>query len=274
MQGIFFVVSVIAGIYGAIVLMAFLCQSRLLYYPNVPSREITATPASIGLPYESVHFVTADGVRINGWLVPAAAARATLIFFHGNAGNISHRLDSLRIFNSLGLSTLIIDYRGYGQSEGRVSEQGTYDDAEAAWQYLTAERGLPAGDIVIFGRSLGAAVAAHLAAQHRPRALILESAFISVPEMAAGLYPFLPVRMLCRFKYNTAEYIKSVSCPLLIVHSPDDETIPFAHGRSLFALAGGVKQFLEIRGSHNEGFMRSGQIYVDGLDDFLAAQGR
>ena len=255
--------------YVVITSIMFLLQSRLVYVPNSPSRDVAATPDQIGLAYESVEFVTADDVRLDGWFVPAERRRGVLLFFHGNAGNISHRLESLQIFNALGLSTFIFDYRGYGRSEGKASEQGTYLDAEAAWRYLTAERGIPEQDIVHFGRSLGGAIATHLAINHPPRALILESTFTSVPDVGAKNYPFLPVRWLARFQYDTHKILPSVSAPVLIVHSAQDTIIPFQNGRDLFAVANEPKTFLEIVGGHNEGFLASGKTYVDGLDAFL-----
>lgn len=259
----------IGSVYGAFVLFVFFTQSGLLYFPNIPSRDHVATPQATGLAYDAVTLTTDDGVRLDGWFVPAEDARGVVLFLHGNAGNISHRLDSLLIFNRLGLSTLIIDYRGYGRSEGKPSEMGTYRDAEAAWRYLIEERQISPRKIVLFGRSLGAAVAARLAGQKEVAALITESAFISVPELAAELYPFLPVRLLSRFKYDTRTYLDEITCPLLIVHSRNDEIIPFHHGRQLFEAGREPKQFLELRGGHNDGFLVSGETYTAGLRRFL-----
>lgn len=265
-------IIVLGGLlYGALCLYLFLMQAKLLYYPDVPSRYLTASPADIGLEYESVTITTRDEVMINGWFIPANQERGTLLFFHGNAGNISHRLDSLKIFNDLGLSTFIIDYRGYGRSQGALSEQGTYMDAEAAWSYLTESRKIPARQIIVFGRSLGGAIAAHIAAVESPGALILESAFTSVPDMAARLYPIFPVRLLSRFQYNTKNTIASVSCPVLIIHSRDDEIIPYDNGKKLYESAREPKRFLEIQGGHNEGFLVSGMAYTGGIDSFIAA---
>jgi fermentation-respiration switch protein FrsA (DUF1100 family) len=203
--------------------------------------------------------------------VPARAARGTLLFFHGNAGNISHRLDSLLIFNRLGLSTLIFDYRGYGQSGGEISEQGLYRDAEAVWRHLTEARGVPPERIVVFGRSLGAAVAAYTASQYRPAALIIESGFVSVPDLGAALYPWLPVRWLARIRLPTAGYLPGVTCPVLVVHSRDDEIIPFEQGLRIHAAAPEPKQLLELEGGHNDGFLVSGRRYLEGLDGFISA---
>jgi hypothetical protein len=255
--------------YAALLLVLYFYQPKLLFLPDMPSRTVIMTPADAGLDYESVTIPTSDGLSLDGWYLPKTGARSTILFFHGNAGNISHRLESLKLFHELGLSILILDYRGYGRSNGKPSEAGTYLDAEAAWRYLTEERGVPPGDIIIFGRSLGAAVATHLATRHTPGALIIESAFTSVPDMAAKLYPYLPVKLLSRIRYSTITGIGSVTCPVLIVHSRDDEIIPFSHGERIYAAAGEPRQFLEIRGGHNEGFMVSGLHYIEGLERFL-----
>ena len=263
------IIILAGGFYGALCLYLFLMQPKLIYYPNTPSRELIASPADIGLEYESVSILTNDQITLHGWFVPAPKEKGVLLFFHGNAGNISHRLDSLKIFYDLGLSTLIIDYRGYGRSQGTISEPGTYLDAEAAWNYLTETKNIPSQKIMVFGRSLGAAIAAYNAARHMPGALILESAFTSVPDMAARLYPIFPVRLLSRFQYNTKKYLLSVKCPVLIIHSPDDEIIPFENGLQLYESAGEPRKLLEIRGGHNEGFLLSGKTYFEGVGKFI-----
>lgn len=264
-------VILVAGIYGLLCLILFVMQSRLLYYPTVPSRGLTAEPSDIGLDYESVIISTSDNIKIHGWFVPARPERATLLFLHGNAGNISHRLDSLRIFNQLGFSTFIIDYRGYGQSQGKISEQGTYRDAEAAWNYLTQARRIPRQQIIVFGRSLGGAIAAHVAGRFIPGILILESSFTSVPDMAARLYPLVPARLLSRFQYDARKMLESVTSPVLIIHSPDDDIIPFENGQLLFESARTPKEMLKIRGDHNSGFLVSGSLYTEGISSFIEA---
>jgi len=260
---------VIAAGYVLVVAGVYVMQPRLLYLPNLPGRALGGTPRDLGLGYEDVRLQTEDGVSLHAWYVPATGSR-TLLFFHGNAGNVSHRLGSIKVFHDLGLSVLIIDYRGYGESEGRPTEVGTYRDAEAAWRYLTETRGVSPGRIVVFGRSLGGAVAAWLAARTRPAALIVESAFTSVPDLGQELYPWLPVRWLSRFDYPTRRYVADVRAPVLVVHSRDDEIAPFHHGEAIFAAAPPPRTLLELEGTHNEAHVRSEQRYIAGLRDFLA----
>ena len=266
--------------YLAVVAVVYFSQGRLLYLPDQPGRELPASPADIGLGFEEVTLTAADGVRLHGWHIPAATGpddrqgaaedRGVVAFFHGNAGNIGHRLETLDLLHDLGLSTLIIDYRGFGRSQGHPTEAGTYRDAEAVWAHLVEERGVAPGRIVVFGRSLGAAVAARLAARHSPGALVLESAFTSVPELAAGIYPYLPVRWISRYRYPTADYAAAADCPVLVIHSSDDEIVPIAHGRAVFRRAPGPKRFLEIEGGHNAGFLNSAATYRAGWSAFLA----
>lgn len=256
----------IASAYALIVFVLYMLQHKLLYFPT---RVHDFSPTDAGLDYEPVWLKTKDNVRISGWFIPAEQADLTLLFFHGNAGNISHRLQSFTIFNQLRLNVFIIDYRGYGRSEGRTSERGTYLDADAAWLYLTGERKIPPDKIVIFGRSLGGAVASWLAARHKPRALILESAFTSIPDMGAEIYPWLPVKWLVRLKYDNMKRITSIGCPKLIIHSQDDEIVPYHHGQKLFNAAREPKHFLNIHGTHNVSNLASESLYVNGLAAFL-----
>ncbi len=192
-----------------------------------------------------------------------------VLFFHGNAGNISHRLDSIEIFHELDLDVLIIDYRGYGQSSGSTSEQGTYIDAQTAWDYLVDERNIAAENIVIFGRSLGGAVASWLAARTTPGSVILESCFTSGMDMAGRLYPFLPARLITRLKYPVKDFVKQFTSPLLVIHSQQDEIIPFDMGQSIFSAAPEPKEMLVLSGDHNGGFLLNRRGYQDAIDIFL-----
>ena len=256
-----------AAIYALLCLAIFLFQPRMVYFPI---KAMVATPAALGLSYEDVMLQSATGTTVHGWYLPGRDDARTLLFLHGNAGNISHRLDSLRLFNELGLNVLIIDYSGFGQSSGKPGEQQTYEDARRAWHYLTDARGVAPRRIVIFGRSLGGGVATWLATQAQPGGLILESSFTSVPALASKYYPIFPVRWLARIRYDNASRLPKVNCPVLIAHSRDDEIVPIAHSRALFALAGGSKSFLEMRGGHNNGYMVSGHGYRAGLAQFIA----
>jgi len=263
LQAIVIVILVYAGV--AAILYVF--QSRLLYFP---ARKVIATPDEVGLSYTPVSFVAADDTPLTGWFVPAEHASGVVLFLHGNGGNISYLLDTIEQYHLLGLDTFVFDYRGYGESGGRPSEKGTYLDAEAAWQYLTREKGVDPSRIILIGRSLGGAVAAWLAQTVKPRALVIESSFTSVPDIAADAYRLFPARLLTRFKYRTREYLQKATCPVLIVHSPQDELIPFHHAQELFAEAPEPKEFLQIARSHNEAYFLSHQKYLDGLKKFLA----
>jgi fermentation-respiration switch protein FrsA (DUF1100 family) len=253
--------------YGLLVAFVYLRQAKMLYFPT---RQIEASPADIGLPFDEITLRTPDGLKLSAWYIPAENAKGFLIFCHGNAGNISHRLDSIRIFHQLGLNVLIFDYRGYGRSEGEPTEKGTYLDAEAAYDFLVNTQGAAPSRIIIFGRSLGSAVAAELAVRRSAGALIIESGFTSVPDLGKKLFPHMPVRLISRFHYATIEKVGRQGLPKLFIHSPDDEIIPYAQGRKLFEVAAGPKEFLAIRGGHNEGFLISGDIYRSGLRRFIS----
>ncbi|MCH8058324.1 MAG: alpha/beta hydrolase [Proteobacteria bacterium] len=269
MRTLISLLTIAASVYVLLSLVLYLLQGKMVFLSNLPGRALTASPGDIGLEYEDVYLTTLDDERLHGWYVPATISRGVIVFFHGNAGNISHRLDSIGIFHQLGLDTLIIDYRGYGQSTGKTTEQGTYLDAQAAWSYLVDERGIAADQIIIFGRSLGGAVGAWLGTQHTPAAVIIESSFSSGVDMARRLYPFLPVRLITRLRYPVAEYASHLDCPVLVVHSRDDEIIPFAMGQSIYAAVKQRKSFLELRGDHNNGIFISRQDYLRGLDGFI-----
>lgn len=259
---------VIGVAYAVVVALMWVFQERLLYQAGFMTDQV-ATPAEAGLEWEPVALRTSDDLTLDAWWLPQGQERATLLFFHGNAGNISHRLPLLELFNRLGLSVLIIDYRGYGRSDGQPSEAGTALDARAAWQWLREEQRREAGDIVVHGRSLGAAVAAELAREVTPGAVILESPFRSVPLLASRIYPFLPARWLVRFDYATQDYVRDIAAPVLVIHSREDEIIPFEEGEAVYRAASEPKEMLVIEGGHNTGFRVSEQTYLDGIDQFL-----
>jgi len=245
-----------------------------------PSRKVTATPAAIGLSYEDVRIRTEDGQTIAGWFLPPPPINAaqgaplpaegrTLLFLHGNAGNISHRLGSLDYFHRLGFAILIIDYRGYGESTGIPSVLGTLLDARAAWNWLLAQKGARPESIVIFGRSLGGAIAAGLAGEVAPGALIMESSFTSLYDVGKSLYPYLPVGLFLPQDYDSVKSLSGRTFPLLVVHSINDELIPYSLSETIFNAYGGSKQLLRISGSHNAGFQTDKTRYLEGLESFL-----
>lgn len=248
-------------------LTAFLsCESFFIFHPN---KDVTSTPEDIGLEFEDVFIDTEDGIKIHGWYVPSKKERGTVLFCHGNAGNISCRLDTVRIFKELDLSVLIFDYRGYGRSGGEPSEEGTYSDALASWDYLVNNKMIPPEKIIAWGRSLGGAVAAWLAKNRTPGLLIMESSFTSVEDVAEFHLPVIPGSLIFGDTYNTLEIIDDIKCPVMIIHSPGDEIIPYSQGQRLFMAASEPKEFLEISGSHNNGFFVSVDRYKKSIDRFI-----
>lgn len=252
--------------YGLLVLLAWTFSNSLVFFPR---RELKRNPSERGLSFEDVFFKAVDGTALHGWFLPGEG-RGTVLFCHGNAGNISHRLDSLEIFHRLGLSVFIFDYRGYGKSDGKPTEAGVYSDVEGAWRYLLQERKASPEEIVLFGRSLGGAVAAWMAEQVRPRGLILESTFTSLADAGRHHFFFLPVKLIVGDSFNTLGRMKNIHCPVLLASSPDDEIVPGDHGRVLFDAAGEPKKFLPLKGDHNWGFLLTGESYAEGLKSFFA----
>ncbi|WP_103669607.1 alpha/beta hydrolase [Pseudanabaena sp. BC1403] len=263
--------------YIGLAIALYLGQSNLVY---MPSQELIDTPATIGLKFDDVQLTTKDNVNLDSWFVPAKdndqIGKGVILFCHGNGGNIGNRVSYLPIFKDLGLATFLFDYRGYGKSEGKPSEEGTYNDVEAAWQYLTQEKQIPPQKIIIYGESLGGAIASYLAqkisqqdGKNSAGGLILASTFTSISDRAAELYPFLPIRFLSRFSYNSIDRLPSIKTPVLIIHSTDDEIIPFHHGDRNFQAANQPKKLVKLRGDHNGGFLDSLETYRKGLKEFV-----
>ena len=260
------IITIILLSYIAFLLYIYFFQSKMVFFPL---KKIDYTPNDIGLKYEEIIFESFDKTRLYGWFIPAKNAKATILFLHGNAGNISHRLESIKIFNKLGLNVFIFDYRGYGKSEGKINEKNCYKDASSAYKYLLENKSLKEKDIIIFGRSLGGSIAAYLASKTKSKALIIESTFTSAKELAKDIYSFLIPSFVIRYSFNTAKYLKNVKSPVLIIHSKDDEIISFKHGKTLYEIANEPKKMLVIKGDHNYGFVLSKDIYIKGLEEFL-----
>ena len=244
------------------------CQSQMFYHPD---KSLAVTPADVGLAFEPVTLTTSDEVALAAWFVPGDSEQAVLLLCHGNAGNIGNRVGWVKLMNAMGFSVLAFDYRGYGLSGGKPNEVGTYRDAEAAWTYLVEQRGVDPSRIVLVGRSMGGAIATHLATERPAAALILEAAFTSYPDIAQDKAGIFPVRWMAAFDYSTIESLAAVQCPVLIMHSPADTVVGYHHGEALFEAANPPKTFLELTGGHNDAFVRSGDAYTHGIRAFVQA---
>lgn len=253
---------------GGIILLFFFFRFFEKINLYFPLRTIEGTPEDIGLRYQNLDLITKDGVSINAWFIPSGSPRATIIFSHGNGGNISHRLAKLQMLNRLGLDVIIYDYRGYGMSKGSPDEDGLYLDAGAVYSYLVNDRKIRPQDIIAFGESLGAAVSVDLALKHELKGVIIEEGFTSVKEVAKHYLPFIPA-IVYKSRYDSLEMIRHVKAPKLIFHSTDDEIIPYEMGRKLYEAAAGPKEFIELKGGHNDAFLVSRDAFVKGIDGFV-----
>jgi hypothetical protein len=231
-----------------------------------PTRVMDASGAELGRPFEDVYFKTEDGVRLNAWFFPAAtnSARSSLVVLlcHGNGGNISHRLEMTEALLATGVNVLAFDYRGYGRSEGYPSEEGTYRDGRAAYEWLQ-KRGFEGRHILLFGESLGGGVAAELAARLNCAGLILQSTFTCIADIGADLFPWLPVRWLAHIKYDTLSKLPRIKAPILVMHSREDRLIRFEHSQKNFAAASEPKLFCELVGDHNNPLANRQQFTAD-----------
>ncbi len=260
----------VLGVAVGVVVIVLLFEEKLIYFPL---RDIEMTPEDLALPFEDCWLTVEDGSRLHGWFFPVEGARFTVLVCHGNAGNISHRLDRVLLMRAkLQTDIMLFDYRGYGRSDGSPGEQETYRDGRAAYEFLIDQRQVAPERLILFGESLGAAVAVQLALEVPAKALILESAFTSIPDMARAIYPFLPVRSLLRTRYDNLAKIGDVGVPLLILHGTRDGTVPFEQGKRLFEAAPDPKHFFAIPGAgHNDTFLAGGDAYWRAWKDFLSS---
>lgn len=258
----------VAVLLAAIVVVPLLFERRLIYFPF---RRLEVTPRELGLRFEEARLVAEDGPALHGWFLPVEGSRYTVVVCHGNAGNISHRLDrALLMHAKLKTDVFLFDYRGYGLSEGVPDEQGTYRDARAALRYLITGRGIDRSNLILFGESLGGAVALQLALEEPVRALVLEAPFTSIADMARSVPPFLPLGRLLRTRYDNLGKIGGLRVPLLVLHGDRDITVPFAQGRRLFEAAPEPKRFFTIPGaSHNDTYFIGGDAYWQAWKEFL-----
>ncbi len=241
------VIALICAAYLGVGLFMYCMQPRFLYQPI---RQISCTPVKFGLDFEEVYFKTADRLLLHGWFVPAPNAKFTVLYCHGNGGNMMYFLDTVNFLNKLGLNCFVFDYRGYGESQGTTSENGTYLDARAAYRWLKKKKGVEPQQIILFGWSLGGSIAAYLATKVKSAALVIENAFTSYSAIGQKFYPYMPVKLFTRFDYPTINYVRKVTCPVLVIHSKNDEIIPFEFGLEIFDAANEPKRFVEIFGRH------------------------
>jgi fermentation-respiration switch protein FrsA (DUF1100 family) len=261
--------------WGGLLLLLALGFFMLRYfeYSQVyhPERTLSATGAELGRPFENVSFAASDGVELSGWFFPAntnsARAHWAVLVCHGNAGNIGHRLGLCEALLATGVNVFIFDYRGYGRSRGRPSEEGTYRDAQAAQHWLQRQ-GFAGERIIAFGESLGGGVASELALRERLGGVVLQSTFTSIPEVGAELFPWLPVRWLSSIKYDTLAKLPRLRVPVLVMHSRADELIAFRHSERNFAAANPPKLFWELKGDHNDP-LADRQHFIAGLEKHL-----
>lgn len=261
----FYIWLLFTVIYGGFGLVLFLMQPKLMYRPL---KEVLYTPDELGIKFEDIAIETEDSLKISAWYIPAPNAKFTVLLCHGNGGNIMHRLDYINIFYNLGISCLIFDYRGYGKSQGKPNEQGTYKDAMAAYNWLINKKIEPQS-IILYGQSFGGSVAAQLASRVQAGAVVLENVFTSYLDMAKKFYWYMPVRFFIRYNYNTLEYLADIHCPVLVIHSKDDEIVPFEFGQKIYETASEPKEFVEISGGHNDGFLMSIDIYRQTWSNWL-----
>lgn len=244
MQSVFYIVVMVALLAASVRYI----ESKSIFYPV---RSVAVTPAALGLAFEDVFIKTEDNVTINAWLVKSSTQRGTLIFCHGNAGNIGDRLEKILLFHQMGLNVLIVDYRGYGKSQGQPSEAGIYKDAVAAYDYLRSRKDIDHSSIVGYGDSLGGAVVIDLATKRDLAALISHSSFTSAADMAKTIYPFVP-SFLLGTKLDSVAKVRTTAVPKLFIHSRADEIVPFRLGERLYQAAAQPKEFLELSGGHND----------------------
>ncbi|MCF8043314.1 MAG: alpha/beta hydrolase [Desulfarculaceae bacterium] len=235
-----------------------------------PEKDYYAQPGDFGLSAQDVWLDAGDGVRLHGWYIPAPGAADVVLFCHGNAGNISHRLENLALMHRAGMAVFIFDYRGYGQSQGKPSEQGMYLDAEAAWRWAQGQAQSQGGQVVIFGRSLGGVAATYLASRQRPAGLILESTFTNLGAMAKSFFPLPGLEGWLKGRFNSLGRAPRVSCPVLMLHGDADDIVPYRLGRELFEALPQPKRFITLRGAgHNDTYVVGGTAYFSRLEKFV-----
>lgn len=266
MKSIMSLILLLAAGFAALLFLTFLFQDQLLFHP---SSQIVQTPQSMGIEAEDFWVETEDGVRIHGWYFSHENSDQVIVLSHGNAGNISNRISIAETLLETGAAVLMYDYRGYGKSEGSPTEKGLQKDIEAVIDGLRVEKRYEEEQIFLYGRSLGGAVAAYGATKYNVGGLVLDSAFINLQSMVQDVYPFVPT-FLAKYKFPTDQYLKELKdTPVIIMHSPNDELVEFHHGEILFDVANEPKQFVELRGGHNNNFFESRELIKESWRELL-----
>jgi pimeloyl-ACP methyl ester carboxylesterase len=263
-------------------LLLFVMFFRWFEQKNIyhPTRAIDARAEELRRPFEEVRFQASDDVKLHGWFFPSDVASngtgVAILVCHGNGGNISHRLPVYEVMLETGASVFAFDYRGYGLSEGKPGEEGTYLDAEAALAWL-ATRGFASTNVIVFGESLGGGIASELALRHPVGGLVLQSTFTSIPDIGAELFWWLPVRLLNSIDYDTKKKLPDIQAPVVVMHSRDDRLIPYKHAEQNFAAANEPKWLVELQGDHNysltdrQAFRSGVQRLVDRVQEGMLA---
>jgi len=242
-------------------------EDEHIYFPDAA---MLHTPADAGLPFTEHRFSTLDGITLYAWWMPASGSRYTVLHFHGNMGNISHRLHIYKRWHAMGLNVFAVEYRGFGKSSGQPSEHGLYEDARTGWRYLTGKLGIPPARVIIAGRSLGCAIAADLAGKVRHAGTVLETPFTSIPDMAEAIYPWLPLSLLAHTQLNTLAKVREIHGPLLLINARDDRIVPPAMTEDIFAAAHEPKTLRTLEGGHNNFGTVSGKAYFHIWEQWLA----
>jgi uncharacterized protein len=245
------------------------CEKKIIFHP-AKFPEGYWDPVSLGLKAQDISFQSEDGINLHGWYVPTPGARATLLWFHGNAGNLSHRLDNIQRLLPLNLNIFIFDYRGYGKSEGEPDEKGIYKDSQAAYNKVLELEGVSVDSLFLFGRSLGGICAVETALNNSARGLILESVFTSASDMSRKIMPLIPLGWAIRSKLEAINQVPELKLPKLFLHGDRDEVVPFDLGRKLYEVAADPKSFYIIQGAgHNDTYIMGGRDYYNALDGFI-----
>lgn len=262
------ILAILAGIYIIVVGYLFFNQKQMVFFPY---SKLTATPQDMGIKYEDVEINIGNGETIHGWYLPSSDSsdNNVVLFCHGNAGNISNRLYTIQLFRTVDIPFLIFDYRGYGQSKGEISEENSYQDAQLCYRWLIEEKNYKGENITVFGRSLGGGVGLELSLREKVKGLIIESSFTSTGDLGQKLFPMFPIKWFLKYKYDSISKIKNIKCPVLVIHSNEDDLIPYFMGKKLFESAPEPKEFFDIFGGHNDREYLQNPDYINKIKSFI-----